>query len=172
MSNISDFTKLENENYHTYIWRLDQLINSGKYHNWTEITPMVNKELFGDDMDDNAIVIYSTSNDGIIVLGYYILDDLNITQSSMYEQLKINTFVFSNKDKTADLKEIKCKHISTWTFDESLRNKEYLLHIFEVMTFGNNSYLLWCDGHNEIVFYPLSERYAAIEYFANAFLKE
>ena len=56
--------------------------------------------------------------------------------------------------------------------DESLRNKEYLLHIFEVMTFGNNSYLLWCDGHNEIVFYPLSERYAAIEYFANAFLKE
>lgn len=40
------------------------------------------------------------------------------------------------------------------------------------MTFGNNSYLLWCDGHNEIVFYPLSERYAAIEYFANAFLKE
>lgn len=130
------------------------------------------EESFGDDMDDNAIVIYSTSDDGIIVLGYYILDDLNITQSSMYEQLKINTFVFSNKDKTADLKEIKCKHISTWTFDESLRNKEYLLHIFEVMTFGNNSYLLWCDGHNEIVFYPLSERYAAIEYFANAFLKE
>ena len=71
------------------------------------------EELFGDDMDDNAIVIYSTSNDGIIVLVYYILDDLNITQSSMYEQLKINTFVFSNKDKTADLKEIKCKHIST-----------------------------------------------------------
>jgi hypothetical protein len=130
------------------------------------------EELFCDDMDDNAIVIYSTSDDGIIVLGYYLLDDLNITQSSMYEQLKINTFVFSNKDKTADLKEIKCKHISIWTFDESLRNKEYLLHIFEVMTFGNNSYLLWCDGHNEIVFYPLSERYAAIEYFANAFLKE
>ena len=71
--------------------------------------------------------------------------------------------------KVLDLKEIKCKHISTWTFDESLRNKEYLLHIFEVMTFGNNSYLLWCDGHNEIVFYPLSERCAAIEYFANAF---
>ena len=46
---ISDFTKLENENYYTYIWRLDQLINSGKYHNWREITPMVNKELFGDD---------------------------------------------------------------------------------------------------------------------------
>ena len=49
MSNISDFTKLENENYHSYIWRLNQLINSGRYHNWKEITPFVNKELFGDD---------------------------------------------------------------------------------------------------------------------------
>ena len=49
VSNISDFTKLENENYHSYIWRLNQLINSGRYHNWKEITPFVNKELFGDD---------------------------------------------------------------------------------------------------------------------------
>lgn len=64
-----------------------------------EQTKNRSEELFGDDMDDNAIVIYSTSDDGIIVLGYYLLDDLNITQSSMYEQLKINTFVFSNKDK-------------------------------------------------------------------------
>lgn len=49
MDNISDFTKLKNENYHKYIWRLDGLIQSGKYQNWKEITPMVNKELFGDD---------------------------------------------------------------------------------------------------------------------------
>lgn len=49
MDNISDFTKLENENYHKYIWRLDGLVQSGKYQNWKEITPMVNKELFGDD---------------------------------------------------------------------------------------------------------------------------
>lgn len=49
MINITDFAKLENENYHSYIWRMDQLIRSGKYVNWKEITPMVNKELFGDD---------------------------------------------------------------------------------------------------------------------------
>lgn len=46
---ITDFTKLENENYHSYIWRMDSLIKSGKYKNWTEITPFVNKELFKDD---------------------------------------------------------------------------------------------------------------------------
>ena len=49
MFGISDFTKLENENYHSYIWRMDELIQSGKYQNWKEITPMVNTELFSDD---------------------------------------------------------------------------------------------------------------------------
>ena len=49
MGLITDFTKLENENYHSYIWRMDELVQSGKYQNWKEITPLVNKELFGDD---------------------------------------------------------------------------------------------------------------------------
>ena len=49
MDNISDFKKLENENYYSYIWRMDGLVQSGKYKNWKEITPMVNAELFGDD---------------------------------------------------------------------------------------------------------------------------
>lgn len=49
MDKISDFTRLENENYHSYIWRMDELVQSGKYQNWKEITPMVNKELFGDE---------------------------------------------------------------------------------------------------------------------------
>lgn len=40
---------MENENYHQYIWRIDTLVQSGKYQNWKEITPFVNKELFGDE---------------------------------------------------------------------------------------------------------------------------
>ena len=46
---MNEFKKLENENYHQYIWRIDGLIQSGKYQNWKEITPMVNEVLFGDD---------------------------------------------------------------------------------------------------------------------------
>lgn len=46
---MNDFKKLENENYHQYIWRMDGLVQSGKYTNWKEITPFVNEELFGDD---------------------------------------------------------------------------------------------------------------------------
>ena len=40
---------LEDENFHQYIWRIDGLIQSGRYKNWKEITPLVNTELFGDD---------------------------------------------------------------------------------------------------------------------------
>lgn len=46
---MNEFKKLENQNYYQYIWAIDGLIQSGKYKNWKEITPLVNKELFGDD---------------------------------------------------------------------------------------------------------------------------
>lgn len=43
------FKKLDNENFHQYIWRMDELVQSGKYKNWKEITPFVNAELFDED---------------------------------------------------------------------------------------------------------------------------
>lgn len=46
---MNDFKKLDNENFHQYIWRMDELVQSGKYKNWKEITQFVNEELFGDD---------------------------------------------------------------------------------------------------------------------------
>ena len=46
---MDEFKKLDGENYHQYIWRMDGLVQSGKYKNWKEITPFVNRELFGDD---------------------------------------------------------------------------------------------------------------------------
>ena len=46
---MDEFKKLNNENYHQYIWRIDGLVQSGKYKNWKEITPFVNRELFGED---------------------------------------------------------------------------------------------------------------------------
>ena len=46
---MNDFKRLENENFHQYIWRMDELVQSGKYKNWKEITPFINEELFCDD---------------------------------------------------------------------------------------------------------------------------
>ena len=46
---MNDLTKLENENQEQYIYRVNCLIKEGKYKNWAEVTPIVNKELFGED---------------------------------------------------------------------------------------------------------------------------
>ena len=46
---MNDFKKLDNENFHQYIWRIDGLIQSGKYKNWKEVVSFVNEELFGED---------------------------------------------------------------------------------------------------------------------------
>jgi hypothetical protein len=46
---MNEFKKLENENFHKYIWRMDELVQSGKYKNWKEITRFINEELFGED---------------------------------------------------------------------------------------------------------------------------
>ena len=46
---MNEFKKLENENFHKYVWRMDELVQSGKYKNWKEITPFINVELFGED---------------------------------------------------------------------------------------------------------------------------
>jgi len=46
---ISELVKLEGESELKYLWRIDGLVNSGKYQNWDEVTPIVNKELYGDD---------------------------------------------------------------------------------------------------------------------------
>ena len=46
---MNELKRKESENFHKYIWRIDGLVQSGKYKNWKEITPIINKELFGDD---------------------------------------------------------------------------------------------------------------------------
>ena len=46
---MNEFKKIEGQNFHQYIWAMDELVQSGKYKNWKEITPFVNKELFGED---------------------------------------------------------------------------------------------------------------------------
>lgn len=48
---MNELKKLETENFHQYIWRMDELVQSGKYKNWKEIVLFINRELFGDDED-------------------------------------------------------------------------------------------------------------------------
>ena len=48
--NLIDLTlKKPEENYHQYIWRMDDLIRSGTLPGWEKVAPYVNKQLFGDN---------------------------------------------------------------------------------------------------------------------------
>lgn len=46
---MDELKKLENETEEQYLWKIGQLVDSGKIENWASINDIVNKELLGDD---------------------------------------------------------------------------------------------------------------------------
>lgn len=46
-----DLKRQSNENEYQYLFRVDDLIRSGKYLNWQAVVDTVNNELYGDDYD-------------------------------------------------------------------------------------------------------------------------
>ena len=46
-----ELIKRSDENENQYLWRIDNLIRSGTYKNWEEVTPIVNQQLYDDEMD-------------------------------------------------------------------------------------------------------------------------
>lgn len=46
---FDDFKKLENETEEQYLWKIGQLVDSGKVESWASINDIVNKEILGDD---------------------------------------------------------------------------------------------------------------------------
>lgn len=46
---MDELKKLENETEEQYLWKIGQLVDSGKIENWASINDIVNKELIGDD---------------------------------------------------------------------------------------------------------------------------
>lgn len=128
---------------------------------------------FPNELNDDSVIIYNPSDDGIIVLGYFNLDNLSITSSSLFEQVKNITLSFYDIDNIEQLSQIKCSHICSWVFDDSLRTSEHLNKIVEsIVIKSKNSILLWYEYHDELIFYPLKNYYLAIDYFVKSFSKK
>ena len=47
----NNLVKQPNENEQAYLWRVDQMIRSGEYANWAAVTPIVNQQLYDDEID-------------------------------------------------------------------------------------------------------------------------
>ena len=59
-------------------------------------------ETFPQGIPDNATIIYSPSDNGIIVLGYYVLDALNMSHSAYFDGTYYNVVTDNgnvNEDK-------------------------------------------------------------------------
>lgn len=52
-------------------------------------------EVFPQGIPDNATIVYSPSDKGIIVLGYYVLDTLNMSESIYFNALRNNTLQYA-----------------------------------------------------------------------------
>lgn len=128
---------------------------------------------FPKELNNNSVIIYSPSDDGIVVLGYFNLDNLSITSSSLFEQIRNITLSFNGIDNIEQLSQIKCSHICSWVFDDSLRTNKHLNKIVEsIVIKSKKSFLLWYEYHDELIFYPLENYYLAIDYFVKAFSKK
>ena len=46
---MDEFKKLDNETEEQYLWRIGQLVDSGKIESWASVNDIVNKEILGDD---------------------------------------------------------------------------------------------------------------------------
>lgn len=140
---------------------------------------------FGDVELQNSTIVYSSMADDIVVLGYYILDDANITLSNNYDTFRKFSIRFNNGDPTATLIEMPCVHIMEWVFDNVLRERDRIINIVHNIVFNcaiKGQYIVWFDNNRGWLSYyiisndlpdSLSYLYAsAIYYLTNELISE
>ena len=137
------------------------------------------------DVNNETFAIYCLVNNIPITLGYFQFDDSNIVESKHFESMINFTKSFNNNlTSSKDYERFKnrnCKCIKQWFFDDKLRNVNLLETIFDyIITYVDTIKkcdMLWFDGINSIVFYPIEKndcisRYAKIKsHFVTEFIK-
>ena len=139
------------------------------------------ESVLGDNIPDESNIVFSSSKEDIEVLGYYVLDNLNMVYSKYFETVRSATVAYGTMDPTGIIEKTKCIHIAKWVFDNSLRNTSLLQHIFSTITNSADSdgMFIWCDSnHGNLLFYPIYDNAdpfrntQAILYFSGFFMFE
>ena len=138
-------------------------------------------DVFGNNIPNESVIVYSPSDDGIVVLGYYVLSNEHMADSECYEYLRARTITLQGEDPTEEIRKFDCICISEWVFDYSLRSRNHLESIFNSIVSGHldgSRHFIWYVNRNrELLFYSIYNRMsidntAAVIYFANEFLNE
>ena len=131
---------------------------------------------------DSTVIYGGTQKDNMLVFGYYSLDRLPITKSSFFSDLCEITKNINGADPKSDFYNKPSIHISSWVFDEAIRNEKALDAIFSaiVQYYDPNAdrTYLWTDTDTkELLYYPLEKsdiqfgNKKAVSYFRMAFFR-
>jgi hypothetical protein len=139
------------------------------------------ESIFGRKFSNSDFVVYSSTHNTIVLLGYLVIDNQPIAESRHYDTFVQNCVDFSEINPTDTLLQIGCKHIAEWVLDEALKSNALLTSLFTSIISAimpeNGTIELWYDGSQELRFYPIKNDCniiypSAISYFVSSFMNE
>lgn len=147
------------------------------YDNLNEENKRVVVDALSDSLDDNSFVIYEIDENTPIYLGYFKLDNTNISLSNLFNTLLHNSILGGTDDPLLALKNEKCLHIDNWVFDKQLGQEKMLDKIFTyITTFVQRPFILWCETGSNLLFHKVNNepfgQTTAVAYFITYFPKK
>ena len=78
------------------------------------------KKIFANVDLQDAYVLYITTDEYPIFIGYFILDETHITASPLFESYRQNMIAVGEDDPLTELRNEHCLHLRSWVFDKQL----------------------------------------------------
>ena len=147
------------------------------YSDFSKKYPDYARDLFTEDINMLDSYVLLKRNDAYFeVLGYFILDNMHIINSSLFQPVKQSTINYYGTRKANLIQNENCKHIRTWVFDRQVCNNIDLARIFVYITeICSRPSILWCEIDDNLFFYGIKVgelgHTMAVSYFINEFLR-
>ena len=146
------------------------------YFNLNDLNQERVNDLFPQEWNlHESYVLYKTVGNSVLILGYFILDNTHITNSTIFESLQRNTINYLGVNHLPLIQNERCVHLRTWIFDKQLGNEQGLKRVFSYITniIDNPPYILWCEDGNDLLFYNVKDELlgnsGAVAYFSTQF---
>ena len=135
--------------------QIGEHIGIALFSNLNELNQVRVNELFVNVDLQNARILYQTTDECPIFLGYFILDKTPITESALFEPYRQNMIAAGEEESLTSFEH--CLHLRSWVFDKQLDNKIHIGHIvpYIASTDGNRPYILWCECGDELLCYRI-----------------
>lgn len=119
------------------------------------------KKIFPNVDLEDAFVLYITTDEYPIFIGYFILDETHITASPLLESYRQNMIAAGEDDPLIELRNEHCLHLRSWVLDKQLDNKKAIKRIVHIASIiatenCNRPNILWCECGDELLCYRIA----------------